>query len=129
MADIHIHRKHKLGLAEARKIAWRWAEEVEHKFDMKCTVSEGETCDTVSFKRTGVSGELVVAKTHFELDAKLGFLLGAFSKTIESEIEKNLDDLLQASAENAKPAAASKPVKKPATKLAAAAKKTRRKAG
>lgn len=94
MADIRIHREHQLGLAKARKIAWAWAEQVEQKFDMACTVIEGELSDTVEFRRTGVSGRLVVAPDHFDLDAKLGFLLGAFSKTIEHEIEKNLDTLL-----------------------------------
>ncbi|HSM22028.1 MAG TPA: polyhydroxyalkanoic acid system family protein [Rubrivivax sp.] len=97
MADIRIHREHQLGLAKARKVAWTWAEQVEQKFDMACTVIEGETSDTVEFKRTGVSGRLIVAPDHFELDAKLGFLLGAFSKTIEHEIEKNLDTLLSKS--------------------------------
>ena len=94
MADIRIHRDHHLGLAKARKIAWNWAEEVEKNFDMECTVIEGESSDTVEFKRTGVSGQLIVAADHFDLHAKLGFLLGAFSKTIEAEITKNLDDLL-----------------------------------
>lgn len=97
MADIRIHRNHHLGLAKARKIAWNWAEEVEKKFDMDCTVVEGEHSDTVEFKRSGVSGQLIVAADHFDLHAKLGFLLGAFSKTIESEITKNLDDLLSKS--------------------------------
>ncbi len=101
MPDIKIHRDHSLGLAKARKIAWQWAEEVEKKFDMECTVVEGEFSDTVEFTRTGVNGRLVVAADHFDLDAKLGFLLGAFSKTIEGEIQKNLDALL---AKNAKPA-------------------------
>jgi putative polyhydroxyalkanoate system protein len=110
MADIHIHRDHSLGLAQARKIAWQWAEEVENKFDMECTVVEGETSDTVEFKRTGVNGRLIVAGDHFELDAKLGFLLGAFSKTIEGEITKNLDALL-ASSKPAKKAAARKTAK------------------
>ena len=108
MADIHIHRDHTLGLTKARKIAWKWAEEVESKFDMECTVIEGETSDTVEFKRTGVSGRLIVAGEHFELDAKLGFLLGAFSKTIEGEITKNLDALLAAGNPAAKKAAAKK---------------------
>lgn len=96
MPDIRIHREHALGLAKARKIAWRWAEEVEQKFDMDCTVVEGEGSDTVEFTRPGVSGRLLVAGDRFELDARLGFLLGAFSKTIEIEIEKNLDALLAA---------------------------------
>jgi len=94
MADIKIHRKHTLGLAKARKVAWAWAEQVEEKFDMECTVLEGETSDTVEFKRSGVNGQLIVAPDHFELDAKLGFLLGAFAKTIEAEIERELDTLL-----------------------------------
>ncbi len=96
MADIRIHRDHSLGLAKARKVAWDWAELAEAKFDMECSVLEGETSDTVSFTRSGVKGELIVAADHFDLQAKLGFLLGAFSKTIESEIEKNLDELLGA---------------------------------
>jgi len=94
MPDIRIHRSHALGLKKAREIAWQWAEQVEQKFDMECTVLEGETSDTVEFTRSGVSGRLIVAADHFDLDARLGFLLGAFSKTIEGEIEKNLDELL-----------------------------------
>ena len=94
MADIHIHRTHRLGLPKARQIAWQWAEEVEAKFDMECTVTEGDGRDTVEFRRIGVKGSLLVAADSFELKAQLGFLLGAFSRTIESEIEKNLDQLL-----------------------------------
>ena len=94
MPDINIHREHSLGLAKARKVAWQWAEEVEKKFGMECTVLEGQTSDTVQFTRTGVNGELIVAADHFDLKARLGFLLGAFAKTIEGEILKNLDTLL-----------------------------------
>ena len=94
MADLRIHREHALGLERARKIAWQWAEEAEKKFDMECTVIESDDSDTVEFTRSGVSGRLVVAADHFDLVAKLGFLLGAFAKTIEGEIEKTLDDLL-----------------------------------
>ena len=104
MSDIRIHRDHQLGLAKARKVAWAWAEEVEAKFDMECTVIEGKTSDTVEFKRSGVNGRLIVAADHFDLEAKLGFLLGAFSKTIETEITKNLDKLLGAGAGNGKKA-------------------------
>lgn len=94
MPDIRIHRDHSLGLAKARKVAWQWAETAEQKFDMECTVLEGETSDTVAFTRSGVNGTLVVAADHFDLHAKLGFLLGAFAKTIETEIQQNLDQLL-----------------------------------
>jgi putative polyhydroxyalkanoate system protein len=112
MADIHIHREHELGLAKARKVALQWAEDAEKKFEMECTIVEGETSDTVEFTRSGVKGELIVAADHFQLDAKLGFLLGAFSKTIESEIEKNLDALLAKSRPAAKTAAAKAKKKK-----------------
>jgi putative polyhydroxyalkanoate system protein len=94
LAQIQIHREHALGLERAREIAWQWAGEVEQKFGMTCTVIEGEYSDTVEFTRSGVSGRLIVAADHFDLDARLGFLLGAFSRTIETEILKNLDDLL-----------------------------------
>lgn len=121
MPDIHIRRDHALGLPKARELAWQWAEEVEQQFGMACTVIEGETSDTVEFTRSGVDGRLIVAPDHFELDARLGFLLGAFSRRIETEIERNLDTLLgqaappaavparrSASAGSAKPAAAPK---------------------
>ena len=108
MPDIRIHREHALGLAKARQVAWSWAEDVEKKFGMECTVIEGETSDTVEFTRAGVNGRLIVAADHFDLDAKLGFLLGAFARTIESEIERNLDSLLGKAAGAAKRAAPKK---------------------
>ncbi len=108
MADIHIHRAHRLGLAKARKTAWAWAEAVEKDFGMECTVIEGETGDVVEFTRSGVEGRLVVEAEAFELSAKLGFMLGMFSAKIESEIEARLDQLLAAGAKKA-----------PATKAAA----------
>jgi len=106
MASIHIRREHSFGLKKARELAWAWAESVEEKFQMTCTVVEGKTGDTVEFSRSGVTGTLDVSATHFELNAKLGFLLGAFKSTIESEIEKELDKLLAAGGK--KPAAKKK---------------------
>ena len=108
MPDIKIHRTHQLGLAKARKVALQWAEDAEKKFDMVCTILEGKESDTVEFSRSGVNGTLHVAADHFDLNAKLGFLLGAFSKTIESEIEKNLDALLESGKAAAKKAAPKK---------------------
>ena len=110
MADIHIHRSHALGLAKARKIAWKWAEAVEEKFGMECTVIEGEDSDVVEFTRAGVDGKLVVTGDAFELDAKLGFLLGAFRGKIETEIEGYLDALLVSGAK--KPVAKARPAAK-----------------
>jgi len=94
MADLHIIREHTLGLSKARKIAFAWAEQVEAEFGMTCTYAEGKTADEVEFTRSGVHGTLGVSKDRFELNAHLGFLLGAFKATIEAEIVKNLDALL-----------------------------------
>ena len=94
MAHIHITRQHSLGFAEARKLAFRWAELAEEKLDMECTYEEGKTSDLVSFTRSGANGELKVTKDRFVLDARLGILLGAFKEKIESTIVKNLDELL-----------------------------------
>lgn len=114
MADINIRREHGMTMADARKAAFKWAEQAEEKFDMECTYEEGKTSDEVSFTRSGVNGTLTVTKDSFELQAKLGFLLGAFKDKIEGEIVKNLDALIAKKA----PAAKKAPVKKPAAKKA-----------
>ena len=105
MANVHILRKHTLGLPEARKIAFQWAEQVEKDFGMDCTYDEGSTQDHVAFTRSGVTGSLKVTQDKFELNAKLGFLLGAFKDRIEGEIVKNLDALLAGGPASRKPAA------------------------
>ncbi len=105
MAQLHIRREHSLSFAAARKIAYSWAEQVEAEFSMQCTYEEGPKADRVTFTRTGVNGTLLVTPDHFDLDAKLGFLLGVFKDRIEAEIVKNLDDLLAPKAARKKPAA------------------------
>ena len=117
MADLHIVRKHTLGLAKARKIALDWAEQVERDFGMECTYEEGRSADLVRFTRSGVQGELQVTKDRFELDARLGFLLGAFKGRIEAEIVKMLDTLMPQ-----EPVAPKQAAPKPAARKAAARK-------
>ncbi len=109
MASLNIHRDHALGLAKARKLAWQWAEAVEEKFAMECTVIEGDDRDVVEFKRAGVDGELVVTAAAFDLTARLGLLAGVFGARIEAEINAKLDELLGAAA------AASRPRPRPAS--------------
>ena len=94
MADIHIVREHALGLPQARKLALRWAEVAEKKLEMECVYEQGKAADVVSFKRPGASGELKVTKDRFELEARLGMLLGVFKGRIEAEVVSNLDALL-----------------------------------
>ena len=92
MAQLHMVREHNLGLAAARKVAQAWAREVEHEFDMRCTFEAGGDGDVVHFERSGVSGTLQVTARRFELDARLGMLLGAFRGRIEAEITRHLDE-------------------------------------
>lgn len=96
MADIHLEREHALGLQEARRIAVQWAKQVEVEFGMECTYEKGHAGDLVSFSRSGVHGTLAVTKNNFEIDARLGFLAGAFKDRIEAEIVKHLDALITA---------------------------------
>ena len=114
MADLHLHREHTLGLARARKVAMKWAEDVESKLDMECTMIEGDDEDVLEFTRSGVDGRMTVAATYFDLEAKLGFLLKPFLASIEAEVSKQLDEAL--AKEGAKAGKAPKPAAKAAAK-------------
>lgn len=94
MANIHMVREHPLGLAGARKAAQGWARQVEDKLEMHCTFETRPDGERVRFERTGVTGTLLVTKDRFELDARLGLLLGAFKGRIEAEITRYLDEML-----------------------------------
>ena len=94
MSDLHIQRDHHMGLPRAREVARAWARKAEEKFDMECSYEEGDTQDTLTFTRAGVSGTLVVDAQQFDMTAKLGFLFSAFKDRIETEISGQLDELL-----------------------------------
>ncbi len=94
MPDLRIHRDHALGLDRAREIARDWMADAQDRLGLACQWEPGEQADCIRFERPGVSGELRVSAGRFELEAKLGFLLGAFQGRIEQEIGRNLDALL-----------------------------------
>jgi len=94
MADLKLRREHDLGLARARKVALRWAEHVEKKLEMECTLIEGDTEDVLEFRRSGVDGQMIVAADHFDLQAKLGLMFLPFLGMIEAETRKQLDEAL-----------------------------------
>ena len=94
MPELNIERAHALGLSGARTVAERWREQAEQEWGMACESVPGEFEDRMRFARSGVSGELVVSDTRFDLQLKLGFLLGAYSGKIEEKIKANLDALL-----------------------------------
>ncbi len=100
MANIHIERAHGMSLAQARRTARLWAEKARQKFDLQCDYQEGKDgqegteADLLTFTRSGLSGTLTVTAELFEVQAKLGFMLGAFKERIEAEIAKSLDALI-----------------------------------
>jgi len=94
MANIHMVREHPLGLAGARKAAQGWARQVEDRLEMTCTFETGPDGDSVRFARSGVTGTLRVTPDRFELDARLGLLLGAFKGRIEAEITRYMDEMV-----------------------------------
>jgi putative polyhydroxyalkanoate system protein len=94
MPELKIEREHTLGLAGARAVAERWREQAEQEWGMTCESETGQDEDRMRFERSGVSGELRVTDTRFDLQLKLGFLLGAYSGKIEEKIRANMDALL-----------------------------------
>jgi putative polyhydroxyalkanoate system protein len=94
MPELNIAREHNLGLAGARAVAQRWREQAEQDWGMVCESEPGQALDRMRFARSGVSAELTVTETRFDLQLKLGFLLGAYSAKIAQKINANLDELL-----------------------------------
>ena len=94
MPELRIDRSHRLGLEAARSVAQRWTREAETEWGMHCRAEPGDNEDQVFFERSGVSGCLTVSSDRFDLQLKLGFLLGAYSRQIEQKIRANLDALL-----------------------------------
>jgi putative polyhydroxyalkanoate system protein len=94
MPELKIEREHTLGLSGARAVAERWREQAEQEWGMICETDTGDSRDCLRFARSGVSGELTVTETRFDLQLKLGFLLGAYSAKIAQKINANLDELL-----------------------------------
>ena len=94
MPELKIEREHTLGLEGARLVADRWREQAEQDWGMTCSLEPGEAVDRMRFERSGVSGELSVTASRFDMQIKLGFLLGAYSGKIEEKIKANLDALL-----------------------------------
>ncbi len=94
MPDLNIERTHSLGLPKAREIAQRWLEQAQAEWGMDCECEPGETQDVMRMSRSGISGSLTVSASRFDLQLKLGFLLGAYADKIEQKIRQNLDELL-----------------------------------
>jgi putative polyhydroxyalkanoate system protein len=96
VSDIHIQRKHALGLERAREVAQQWTDQVEREYGMECRYSEGWEADVAQFARPGAEGTLHVTGDTFTLHMRLGFLMDVFAPQIEAKVTRNLDKLLGA---------------------------------
>ena len=87
MSEIHLRRKHTIGMRKAKVAAQKVADDLAEEYGIEARW-EG---DLLRFSRSGVHGALKVTRTEVVLDAKLGFLLSAFRARIEEHISENFD--------------------------------------
>ncbi|MFT4194636.1 polyhydroxyalkanoic acid system family protein [Ottowia sp.] len=125
MPDIHIERRHALGLPLARQIARRWTRKLESDFSLQCRYEEGAKDDQVAVSGPGVAGWVVVNARFLQVQLDLRFPLITLRSMLERRIASELDEALQEHA--ARKAAARKPARAAVPRKAAAAKPAARK--
>ena len=86
MADIRIVHQHALTPKKAREAAQKVVDKIADEYDLECEW-EG---DVLYFERSGVEGSMTLEEKQVQMVIKLGFLMSAFSSTIESKITENL---------------------------------------
>ena len=87
MSQIHLQRKHSIGLKKAKVAAQKVADDLAEEYGVESRWQG----DVLKFSRSGVDGELRVGKSEVVLEAKLGFLLSAFRGRIEAHVNDNFD--------------------------------------
>ena len=87
MSEIHIRRKHTIGVKKAKIAAQKVADDLAQEFGLASTWDG----DVLRFTHKGVDGALTVTKDEVVLNAKLGFLLSAFRSKIEGHVNDNFD--------------------------------------
>ena len=87
MAEIHMRRKHSIGVRKAKVAAQKVADDLAEEFGIE---SEWDS-HVLRFSRHGVDGALTVAKDEVVLTAKLGFVLTVFKTKIEDHINDRFD--------------------------------------
>lgn len=92
--DISIRQMHTLSHTKARAAAQKVADRLADEYEL-ATQWEG---DVLSFKRSGISGTLVLHDKQAQLDITLGFLLKAFAPTISAQVEKNMQKVFNGNA-------------------------------
>ncbi len=94
MADIRITQTHKLAHKKAKAAAQKVADQMAKEYDI---ASEWDG-DVLLFKRSGVSGSLMLSAKEVTLTIKLGFLLKAFAPTIEDKVTAKMKKVFSSKA-------------------------------
>ncbi|HYD79653.1 MAG TPA: polyhydroxyalkanoic acid system family protein [Paucimonas sp.] len=92
MAHINITQKHKLTHKKAKAAAQKVADKLAEEHGMECEWDG----DVLLFKRSGVSGKLVLEEHAATIEITLGFLLMAFAGKIEEEVGKSMKKVFAA---------------------------------
>ena len=82
MGDIVLSRRHRLGLAGAKRLAESMARRLKADYGGSYSWSG----DTLTFERTGVSGQVAVTRDNFEVRLGIGWLLAPLQSRIEREL-------------------------------------------
>ena len=92
MANIDIRRSHRLDPETLRERIDHLAERLQAKFDARCSW-EG---DRLRFERSGASGYIELTPEAVAVHLKLGLMLrplkGTIAQTIESYLDRELED-------------------------------------
>lgn len=89
---IDITRRHALGADEARRVVEHLAASLQHKFG----VTPSWQGDTLHFARSGVDGFIDASADTVHVQARLGMLLAPMRATVETEIQRKLDEYFPA---------------------------------
>ncbi|MBB5208631.1 polyhydroxyalkanoic acid system family protein [Chiayiivirga flava] len=87
MPSIDIVQRHNKSMKDAKASVDRVAEKIGERFQVAC----GWKGNTLEFTRSGVNGEIRLAKDEVRVVVNLGFLLSALKGPIESEIHRVLE--------------------------------------
>lgn len=86
MADISIVHEHKLTPKKAREAAQKVADAIADEYGLACEWDG----DVLHFERSGVQGQMTLEKKKVEMVIRLGFMMSAFSSTIEAKVAENM---------------------------------------
>jgi putative polyhydroxyalkanoate system protein len=86
MADINIVQAHSLSPAKAREAAQKVADKLARDYQLDCQWND----NVLRFERSGVHGALTLGEQRAEMVIRLGFLMSAFSSTIETKVAENM---------------------------------------